>query len=127
MIDATVKSLATGPNFAALTTLFESGSPQTNIMWVDADDDHVLINTEVGRQKYNNVQKDPRVSVAVFDRDNPYHYAEVRGRVVAEVRGSEARKHIDKLSQKYLGHAYENEIKTERVILKIAPERQRAQ
>jgi len=107
--------------------LFESGSPQTNFMWVDADDDHVLINTEVGRQKYNNVQKDPRVSVAVFDRDNPYHYAEVRGRVVAEVRGSEARKHIDKLSQKYLGHAYENEIKTERVILKIAPERQRAQ
>jgi PPOX class probable F420-dependent enzyme len=127
MIDDTVKALATGPNFAALTTMLESGFPQTNIVWVDADDEHVLINTEVGRQKYTNVQRDPRVAVAVIDRDNPYHYVEVRGRVVGETRGKEAREHIDKLSQKYLGHSYENEIKTERVVLKIAPERQRAQ
>ena len=35
--------------------------------------------------------------------DNPYGYAEVRGNVTGEVRGPEARAHIDALSQRYSG------------------------
>ncbi len=63
-----------------------------------------------------------------MDSANPYHYAEVRGRVVEKVTGPEARAHIDKLSQKYNAQPYPPEaIKTERVILHIIPERQRAQ
>jgi PPOX class probable F420-dependent enzyme len=127
MIDDTVKELATGKNFAALTTLFGDGHPQTQIMWVGADDEHVLINTEVHRQKYKNVQRDPRVTVTVFDAANPYHYAEVRGRVVEEVRGDVARAHIDELSQKYMGAPYGAPIQSERVLLKIAPDSQRSQ
>ena len=34
----TVLELARGQNFAALTTLLPSGHPQTQVMWVDADD-----------------------------------------------------------------------------------------
>jgi PPOX class probable F420-dependent enzyme len=127
MIDDTVKELATGKNFAALTTLFGDGHPQTQIMWVGADDEHVLINTEVHRQKYKNVQRDPRVTVTVFDAANPYHYAEVRGRVVEEVRGDVARAHIAELSQKYMGAPYGAPIQSERVLLKIAPDSQRSQ
>jgi PPOX class probable F420-dependent enzyme len=127
MLDRIVKELATGKNFAALTTLFGDGHAQTQMMWVDADDDHVLINTEVHRQKYKNVQRDPRVTVAVVDATNPYHYAEVRGRVVDEVRGGAARAHIDELSQKYLGSPYGAPVSSERVILKIAPDSQRSQ
>jgi PPOX class probable F420-dependent enzyme len=127
MLDETAKVLAQGKNFAALTTLFKDGQPQTQIMWVGADDDNLLINTEIHRQKYKNVQHDPRVTVTIFDAENPYHYAEVRGRVVAEVRGAEARSHIDELSQKYNGAPYGNEIQSERVILRIAPDRQRSQ
>jgi PPOX class probable F420-dependent enzyme len=96
-------------------------------MWVDADDEHILINTEVHRQKYKNVKHDPRATVTVFDSANPYHYAEVRGRVVETVTGPEARAHIDKLSEKYVGGPYANEIQSERVILKIVPDRQRTQ
>ena len=127
MIDSTVKELAIGKNFAALTTLFGDGRPQTQIMWVDADDEHILINTEVHRQKFKNVQRDPRVTVTVFDAANPYHYAEVRGRVVEVVRGAPARAHIDQLSQKYTGGPYSNPIQSERVQLKIAPDSQRFQ
>jgi PPOX class probable F420-dependent enzyme len=127
MIDPTTKELAQGKNFAALTTLFKDGQPQTTMMWIDADDEHLLINTEVHRQKYKNVQGDPRVAVAVFDSANPYHYAEVRGRVVGEVRGPVARDHIDHLSEKYTGGPYSSRIRSERVILKIAPERDRVQ
>jgi len=67
------------------------------------------------------------VTVAVFDAANPYHYAEVRGRVVEEVRGDAARSHIDELSQKYMGTPYGQPIGSERVILKIAPDSQRTQ
>lgn len=126
MIDKAVKELANGKNFAALTTLFADGQPQTQLMWVDADDEHILINTELHRQKVANVQHDPRVAVAIFDAASPYHYAEVRGRVVDVVRGPQARAHVDDLSRKYTGAAYANEIESERVILKIAPDRQRS-
>src|SRR5665213_3231080 len=122
MIDDTVKTLATGKNFAALTTLFADGRPQTQMMWVDADDDYVLINTEVHRAKFKNTQKDPRVTVTVFDANNPYHYAEVRGRVAEVVRGEAALAHINALSQKYMGGDYGAPIQSERVILKIVPE-----
>ena len=60
-------------------------------MWVDADDEHVLINTEVHRAKYRNVQADPRVTVTIWDRESPYRYVEVRGRVTGEVRGEQDR------------------------------------
>lgn len=98
----------------------------THVMWVDADDHHVLINTEVHRAKFKAVERDPRVTVTIWDREDPYTYAEVRGRVVEIVRGPAAREHIDSLSRKYRGRDYdESSITSERVILRIAPEVQR--
>ena len=127
MIDEKVKKLAQQDNFGTITTLLADGTPSTHVMWVDADDEHMLINTEIGRMKFRNVQRDPRVAVVVFNKENPYEYAEVRGRVVQTVGGDQARKHIDDLSVKYTGKPYDPAaIQTERVILKIAPERQRA-
>lgn len=120
-IDADLKTLATGKNFAALTTLMADGQPQTQIMWVDADDDHLLINTELHRQKFKNTQRDPRVTVTVFNADNAYQYVEARGRVVATVGGDDARANIDSLAKKYMGvDDYPNPIQSERVILQIA-------
>jgi PPOX class probable F420-dependent enzyme len=116
-------AFATGSNFAALTTLFDDGRPQTQVMWIDADEDHLLINTEVHRQKYRNVQRDPRVTVLIWDAEDPYRYVEVRGRVVDEVRGQDARDHIDACSRRYFGKDYPAEITSERVILRIEPDR----
>ncbi len=122
-LDPAVRDLARAANFAAFTVHLASGQAMTHVMWVDADDDHLLINTEVHRAKFKAVQRDPRVTVTVWVRDNPYSYAEVRGRVVDTVRGPEARAHIDALAQKYLGHDYDPaNIQSERVILRIAPE-----
>ena len=122
-IDPDVWGLATGGNFAALTTLLADGQPQTHIMWVDADDEHLLINTEIHRAKYDNIQRDPRVTVTVWDRESPYTYVEVRGRVVATVGGQDARDHIDALSRRYRGRDYDPErIQSERVVLRITPE-----
>ena len=95
-------------------------------MWVDATDDQLLINTEVHRAKYKAIQRTPTSRSRSGTRQNPYRYAEVRGRVVGEVRGDEARTHIDTLSQRYLGHDYQAPIQSERVVLRIDPIRQRS-
>jgi len=122
-VEPRVRELAQAANFAALTVNLPSGRAMTHVIWVDADDDHVLINTEVHRAKFAAVERDPRVTVMVWVLDDPYAYAEVRGRVVETVRGPEARSHIDALSQKYRGRDYDPSIITsERVILRIAPD-----
>ena len=121
-LDPDLKALATGKNFAALTTLMPDGQPQTQVMWVGADDEHLLINTEVHRAKYKNTVRDPRVTVTVWDADNAYRYVEARGRVVEEIRGDAARANIDELSQKYQGTDYPATVQSERIVLTIAPE-----
>ena len=57
-------------------------------------------------------------------RGNPWRYVEVRGHVVETVGGQEARDHIDSLAMKYLDKEYPNPIQSERVIVKVAPDRQ---
>ena len=122
-LDEDVRHLATGTNFAALTTLLADGTLQTHVMWVDADDDHVLVNTEVPRAKYRNLRRDPRATVTIWERDDPYRFAEVRGRAVEFVTGPAARAHIDACSQRYFGRPYPAPITSERVIVRIEPQR----
>jgi PPOX class probable F420-dependent enzyme len=125
VLEEGVRRLAKGRNFAALTTLLPDGHPMTHVMWVDCDDEHLVINTETHRQKARNMARDPRVTVTIWDADDPYRYAEVRGEVVETVTGPEARAHIDTLSMKYWGHEYRNRVQSERVLGRIKPWRQR--
>lgn len=124
MLDDRVRKLADGANFAAFTTLLASGQPQTHVMWVGTDADHLIINTEIHRQKFKNVQRDPRVTLAIWEAGNPYSFVEVRGKVVATTTGPAALDSINALSRKYTGVDYQGTIQTERVILRIEPDRQ---
>lgn len=119
-LDPNLKAYATTKNFATLTTLGRDGSPSTHVMWIDADDEHLLINTEVHRQKFKNMQNDPRVAVTIIDAETPYRFIEARGRVVETITGPEAREHIDAASRRYTGNDYQAEIQSERVLCKIA-------
>ena len=110
------------PAFASLATLMPDGSPQVTPVWVDYDGKHVLFNSAQGRVKDKNVRRNPRVSLAIQDPENPYRYLEVRGRVV-EITKDGADEHIDKLSKKYLGTPYPYRKPSEvRVLYKIEPE-----
>ena len=120
----TVK-LAQGANYGSITTMLPSGRLQTQVIWVHTDGERLVVNTEVHRQKFKNVERDPRVTLTIRNEQDPYHYVEARGRVVETVGGEEAREHIDQLSQKYHGQDYDpDDIKSERVMLWIVPERQ---
>ena len=125
MLDPVIRGLAHGKNFGSISFHLPSGAIATHLMWVDADDDHLLINTEVHRAKYTSIEANPKVTVTIWSSEDPYMYAEVRGTVVGETRGPEARAHIDFLSQKYTSGDYKGVIQSERVILQIAPDRQR--
>jgi PPOX class probable F420-dependent enzyme len=117
--------LASGTNYGSITTIMPSGLFQTHLIWVHTNGERLMVNTEVHRQKFKNVQRDSRVTLTIREEEDPYHYAEVRGRVVETVTGPEAREGIDQLSQKYHGQDYDpDDIKSERVILWIVPERQ---
>jgi PPOX class probable F420-dependent enzyme len=119
-----VVELAQAQVFAAVTTLLPDGTPMTKPLWITTDGEHLVINTEIHRQGYRNIQRDPRVTVTLVDPANSYSYAEVRGQVVETVTGPEARAGIDELSRKYTGRDYGPAVQTERVMLKIAPKRQ---
>lgn len=125
MIKDEIKALVRDRNFATISTILPGGQIQTHVVWVDCDDDHIVINTEVELRKFKNIQADPRVTVTIWDKKNPYFFGEVRGHVVETVTGPEARANINALAQKYIGADYPDEwIHSERVILKIVPDSQ---
>jgi PPOX class probable F420-dependent enzyme len=127
MLDTAIRDLAQGKNFAALTVIPASGHPMTHIMWIDADDEHILINTELGRAKATAMDNDARVTVAIWDAENPYSYAEVRGTVVGTAVGQEAADHINACSRKYTGGDYAFGDTDKRIIYRVKPTRQRMQ
>jgi PPOX class probable F420-dependent enzyme len=110
------------PAFASLATLMPDGRPQVTPVWCDFDGAHVLVNSAKGRQKDRNMRRDPRVSLAIMDPENPYRYLEMRGEVV-DITENGASAHIDKMAKKYLGkdkypYAQPGEV---RVLYKIKP------
>jgi PPOX class probable F420-dependent enzyme len=127
MLNPEIKAMAQAKNFAALTVMLPSGTPMTHVMWIDADDDCLLINTDKGRAKAKAMDADDRVTVAIWDAANPYHYAEVRGKVVSSFDGQAAADHINACAQKYTGAPYANGSTETRVVYRVAPDRQRIQ
>jgi PPOX class probable F420-dependent enzyme len=109
--------------FANLATLMPDGRPQVTPVWCDFDGHYVIVNSARGRRKDQNIRRDPRVSLAIVDPENPYRYLEVRGRV-SEITEEGADQHIDKMAKKYMGvekYPYRGSGEV-RVLYKIEPE-----
>ena len=98
-----VRDLLNSKTFWQLGTINPDGRPQINPMWIDLEGDHIVLNTAIGRQKEQNMRRDPRVTLALAEPDNPYNYVEIRGEVVEYIEGDEAEAGIDKLAKKYIG------------------------
>ncbi len=112
------------PNFGHLATLEPDGYPQVTPVWIDVDDQYILINSAKGRKKVRNVERDPRVSVEVVEQENPYSMLSLKGKVV-EMTTDGADDHIDAMAKKYLGqdtYPFRKQGE-ERIILKIEPEK----
>ena len=124
-IQEPAKSFLAKPNFAVLATQSGSGRIQATPVWFLQVDGEILINTSAGRTKLRNMQANPQVTLAIVDRDDPYRYVQIQGRVVKFDRENGA-KGIDALSQRYTGKAYTyrgGDGPKDRVSIHIVPER----
>lgn len=99
--DPGVQHLLERPNHAVVSTLNEDGSIHSTVVWVNVEQGRLAINSGQGRIWPTNLQRDPAVTLVVYDEGNPYDYVEVRG--VAEPSLDDAEGHIDRLAKKYLG------------------------
>ena len=111
------------PNYAVVAALREDGSAHQTVVWVDWDGEHVLLNVNTWRAKLQHMENDGRVSVLVLDRETPYRWIGIEGRVV-ETTKEGAAEHIVKLAGVYLGRdSYNFKPGEQRVLVRIAPER----
>ncbi len=101
MGDPGVRALLERRNHAVISTLNEDGSILSTVVWIDVQDGRPAVNTAVGRAWPTNLERDPRVTVVVYDEANPYEYLSVRGTARGTTDGADA--HIDRLAKKYLG------------------------
>ena len=119
MLEDAIRKLATGKNIAAVTTLLPDGTPMTQPLWIDADDDHLLLSTEVHRQKFRNVSAS-RIAVGSGTARTPTSTSRSGERWWRRY-GARGRAHIDELARKYTSGDYAGTVRSERVILKVAP------
>ena len=125
MIEDAVRALLQGKNFCHLVTRRRDGSPRVVVIWVDADDEHVLLNGQEGERHWiADVRRDPAVICTVVNMDDPYEYVTIHGRVVGDTHEG-ANEHIDALAQRYWGTDYGLPEGKQRVIVRVAPERVR--
>jgi PPOX class probable F420-dependent enzyme len=129
LIPEQYRDLIDGPLVVTLTTLMPDGRPQSTIVWCNSEDQYILVNTAVGRQKPKNIARDPRVTIMAIDTTRPYRRLEVRG-VVVESTEIGAVEHINQLAALYTGNAsYYGGVaaadmaqKETRIMYKIKPE-----
>lgn len=98
--DPGVQALLDKNNHAVVSTLNEDGSIHSTVVWVSVEDGRLAVNSAVGRKWPTNLERQPTITVLVYDEDNPYDYVEVRGTARGTTEGADD--HIDRLAKKYL-------------------------
>jgi PPOX class probable F420-dependent enzyme len=74
LLDDVVLGILDGPHLSVLATIDPDGAPQTSVIFVKRDGDHILFSTIQGRRKTANMIRDPRVNLFIHglpvDRPN---------------------------------------------------------
>jgi PPOX class probable F420-dependent enzyme len=55
------------PRYAAVATIDDDGAPRQAVVWFLLDGDSIVINSRQGRRWPTNLERDPRVSIAISD------------------------------------------------------------
>jgi len=119
-----VRKFLEKPNFAVLATR-SNGELQATPMWYVYEDGQLVLNSSKGRAKLRYMHKHPEVALAIVDRENPYQYVQIRGKVTAFDEKNGARD-IDRLSHRYNGKPYPypgGDSPDKRVTIRITPTR----
>src|ERR1700750_1773367 len=82
-VPASHADLLERPLFAHLATVRPDGAPQSSVMWFDWDGERIRMTHTKTRQKFRNLENDPRVALSIADPTDGYRVLEVRGVVEA--------------------------------------------
>lgn len=74
-----VQKILQSKAFAHIATSGADGEPQSSPMWFLWDGEYIKLTHTTSRKKYQNIKRDPRISISITDVDDPYTYAEFRG------------------------------------------------
>jgi PPOX class probable F420-dependent enzyme len=83
-----------------VSTLNKNGSIHNTVVWISAENGGVAVNSAIGRLWPTNLQRDPRVTVLVQEKGDPYPFLEIRGTASASQDGAD--EHINALAKKYI-------------------------
>jgi len=121
MIPSEFDDILQANGFANVATIGPDGEPQNNPVWFAWDGETIAISQTPLKQKYKNLQRDPRVALSILDPANPYRYLEVRG-VVESIEPDPDYAFIHSLANRYMGQDYPwLQPGEERVVVKIRP------
>jgi PPOX class probable F420-dependent enzyme len=95
--------------YAVLGTTNENGSAHLTVMWYVLEGDEIMFNTAAGRQKPENLARDPRASLIVPDG---YRFVRVDGTVRRNDDQTAAQADIRKLALRY----YQSEERLQRSV-----------
>ena len=111
------------PVLAHVATVGPAGEPQNNPVWFGWDGENLKFSQTTGRQKYRNVQDEPRVALSIVDANNPFRYLEIRGKV-ERVDPDPDNAFINSMAKRYMGEDIYpwHRPGDERVVLVIKPE-----
>jgi PPOX class probable F420-dependent enzyme len=98
--DSEVQKLLSEPNHAVVSTLNSDGTVLNTVAWINVENGSPAVNSARGRRWPANLERDPRVTVLVYEQGNPYNYVEIRGRASATTEGAD--EHINALTKKYI-------------------------
>jgi PPOX class probable F420-dependent enzyme len=111
------------PLYGALGTIRPDDTVQVSPMWFEYDGASIRFTHTNKRAKFRNLQRNPSMSLAVFDPEHPYRYLEVRGSLVEVIPDPEGAFYV-RLGQRYGNAAQEPPPdKADRVILVMQVER----
>lgn len=106
-----IRAFLGAPRYATISTINPDGSPHQAIVWYALDRDDLLINSRVERHWPANLQRDPRLSIAVYEVERPFHWVGLSGRAELEHEGDEATEDVAALARRYGKdpHVYEGQ------------------
>ena len=123
MIPESHRDLLESTALAHVATIGPHGEPQSNPVWFDWDGEHVRFSQTKTRQRYRNVQRDPRIALSIVDPEDPFRYLEIRG-AVERIEEDADLAFINSMAKKYLGEdEYRNHRPgDERVVVLVKPQ-----
>jgi PPOX class probable F420-dependent enzyme len=108
------------PTFAHLATIRPDGSPQSSVMWFAWDGDRIRMTHTKTRQKFRNLENEPRVALSIADPADSYRFLEVRG-VIESVEDDDAEASFYQSLQRRYDNVYPIPDADVRVIFTIRP------